>query len=443
MTTLATKTSLPAEKVQPRGFLRTFSALKHRNFRLFWTGQMVSLVGTWMQTTAQAWLVLQLTHSAWLLGVVGALQFLPVMLLALFGGVIADRVPKRKLLLFTQSFATVQSAILWLLVFTGTVQLWHILVLALMLGMTNALDMPTRQAFVVEMVGREDLPNAIALNSSLFNMARILGPGLGGLLIAWLGVTPLFLLNAISFIPVIIGLALIDQSKLNTHVKPVVAGVVAPKQNTMQSLHEGLSYIAKTPSVLLIIAVIGTVSLFGINFNVVLPLFATDVLHAGPAGFGLISSAIGFGALVSALWLAWGNKKPNIQSMLLGAIIFCVLEAAFALSHLYVLSLILIAAVGFAQITFSATANTTLQTVTPDHLRGRVMSVYMLVFAGSMPIGNLFTGGLAHLYGAPISLLAGASISFIAAIVGWILRSPAEKSLAKSTQPAQSVASGD
>ncbi len=438
MKTFSEKTissSAVVEAEHPRGFLRTFSALQHRNFRLFWTGQMVSLTGTWMQTTAQAWLVLQMTHSAWLLGVVGALQFLPVMLLSLFGGVIADRVPKRKLLLFTQSFATVQAIILWLLVFSGMVQLWHIFVLALILGATNALDMPTRQAFVGEMVGREDLPNAVALNSSLFNMARIVGPGLGGILIAWLGVTPLFLLNAISFVPVLISLALIDIKQLHMHIKPMVVGT--PKQSTMQSLREGLSYIARTPSVLLIIVVIGIVSLFGINFNVVLPLFATDVLHTGPAGFGLLTSAIGFGALVSALWLAWRNKRPHIQSMLIGAIIFCVLEAVFALSQLYVLSLVLIAAVGFAQITFSATANTTLQTVTPDHLRGRVMSVYLLVFAGSVPLGNLFTGGLAHLFGAPVSLLLGAALSFIAAAVGWILRKPAEKSYAKSTQEAE------
>jgi MFS family permease len=232
---------------------------------------------------------------------------------------------------------------------------------------------------------------------------------------------------------------MIDVSKLHTHAAPVQA----PKQNTLESVREGLSYIMKTPSVLLIIAVIGAVSLFGINFNVVLPLFATDVLHAGSVGFGLISSALGFGALVSALWLAWGNKIPNIHSMLLGAIVFCVLEAAFALSHLYILSIVLIIAVGFAQITFSATANTALQTVTPNHLRGRVMSVYMLVFAGSVPLGNLFTGGLAHLYGAPISLLAGAGLSFIAAIIGWILRNSAEKNFAESTEATQSIATGD
>src|SRR5213082_3295184 len=212
-------TSLP-EQQQVKGLLRAFLALRHRNFRLFWFGQMISLMGTWMQTIGQAWLVLQLTHSAWLLGIVGALQFLPVMLLSLFGGVLADRMPKRTVLLFTQSFAMLQAAVLWTLVATGEVRLWHVLVLAALLGLTNSIDMPTRQAFVVEMVGREDLPNAIALNSSLFNLARVLGPGLGGLIIAWLGVAPLFLLNAISFIAVIVGLALIDMKQLHASVKP-------------------------------------------------------------------------------------------------------------------------------------------------------------------------------------------------------------------------------
>src|SRR5438876_7372193 len=216
--TIEAAPTIPQEQ-QAKGLLRAFLALRHRNFRLFWFGQLISLIGTWMQTVGQAWLVLELTHSAWLLGVVGALQFLPVMLLSLFGGVLADRLPKRKVLLFTQSFAMVQATILWILVVTGNVQVWEVLVLASLLGLTNSVDMPTRQAFVVEMVGREDLPNAIALNSSLFNMARVVGPGLGGLIIAWLGVAPLFLLNAISFIPVIIGLFLIDNSTLYAQVK--------------------------------------------------------------------------------------------------------------------------------------------------------------------------------------------------------------------------------
>jgi MFS family permease len=417
-----------------KGLLRAFVALRHRNFRLFWSGQLISLIGTWMQTTGQAWLVLELTHSAWLLGVVGALQFLPVMLLALFGGVLADRLPKRRVLLFTQSFATLQAFVLWLLVVTGEVRLWHVLVLAALLGLTNSFDMPTRQAFVVEMVGRHDLPNAIALNSSLFNLARILGPGLGGLIIAWVGVTPLFLLNAISFIPVITGLALIRMSELHAQAKPPTLEADAPRQNTLQSLREGLAYVWHTPSILLIIAVLGTISLFGINFNVVLPLFATDVLHAGAVGFGFLSAAFGAGSLLSALWLAWGNTRPNMHRLLIAAFAFCLFEAAFAISHWYALSLVLIASTGFAQIAFSATANTTIQTVAPDHLRGRVMSVFMLVFAGSIPFGNLFIGGLAHLLGAPIALLIGAGLSLAAALTGWILRKPAEKSLAESIQ---------
>ncbi len=421
-------------KDQVRGVLRAFLALRHRNFRLFWTGQLISLIGTWMQTTGQAWLVLELTHSALLLGLVGALQFLPVLILSLFGGVLADRLPKRTVLRFTQSFATLQAFVLWILVATGEVRLWHVLVLASLLGLTNSFDMPTRQAFVVEMVGREDLPNAIALNSSLFNMARILGPGLGGLIIAWLGVAPLFLLNALSFIPVIIGLFLIDNSTLYAQAKRTPAEKDAPGQGTLQSLREGLAYVARTPSILLIITVIGVVSLFGINFNVVLPLFATDVLHVGAVGFGFISSAFGFGSLCSALWLAWSNRRPGVTWLLYGIGIFCVLEILFALSHLYLLSLVLIAGVGFAQIAFSATANTIVQTVAPDRLRGRVMSVYMMVFAGSVPPGNLFTGGLAHLFGAPIALLAGAVLSLVAAIVAGALRAPAEKSLAESVR---------
>jgi MFS family permease len=420
-------------KQQVKGLLRTFVALRHRNFRLFWFGQLISLIGTWMQSIGQAWLVLQLTHSAWLLGVVGALQFLPVMLLSLFGGVLADRFPKRRVLLFTQSFAMLQATVLWTLVASGHIQVWEVLVLASLLGFTNSFDMPTRQAFVVEMVGREDLPNAVALNSSIFNMARVIGPGLGGLIIAFLGIAPLFLLNAISFVPVIIGLSLIRLSELHALAKHSTTSGDTSKQSTLQSLREGLEYVVRTPSVLLIITVIGIISLFGINFNVILPLFATEVLHSGAMGFGFISAAFGLGALFSALWLAWVNRKPSVKYVLTAASAFSILEILFAFSHLYVLSLILIATVGFAMIAFSANSNTALQTVTPDHLRGRVMSVYMVVFAGSVPLGNLFTGGLAHAYGAPIALLIGGCLSLVAAFVGWILRSPAEKSLAEAS----------
>ncbi|GAC1564789.1 MAG: MFS transporter [Ktedonobacteraceae bacterium] len=353
-------------------------------------------------------------------------------MLSLFGGVMADRLPKRTLLLFTQSSSMMLAAILWILVATGYVQIWHVLILASLLGLTNALDMPTRQAFVVEMVGREDLPNAIALNSSLFNMARIVGPAIGGLIIAILGVAPLFLLNAISFIAVIVGLALIDMKKLHGLSNLESSKQDRPKLTTWQSLREGLDYVGRTPAVFLVMALIGVVSLFGINFNVVLPLFATAVLHSGAAGFGFLSSAFGLGSLIAALWIAWGNNKPSIRFMVLSALAFCVLEIFFALSPIYPLSLALIASVGFAEIALSAVANTTVQTIAPDHLRGRVMSVYMMVFAGSVPLGNLFAGGLAHLYGAPVSLLVGGGLSLIAAIAGWIWRKPAEKDLASN-----------
>lgn len=417
------------EPEQPQGLLRAFVALRHRNYRYYWFGQMVSLIGTWMQTTGLAWLVLLLTNSAWQLGLVGAIQFLPVLLFAIFGGVFADRWPKRNVLLVTQSGAMVLAVILWALIATHLIQMWEVYVLALLLGLTNALDMPARQAFVVEMVGREDLPNAVALNSSSFNLARILGPGIGGLIIAVSGVTSLFLFNALSFIAVIGGLILIRTSELYAAPKHDKAD---ERTKTWQSLREGIVYIRQTPSVKLIILLIGAISLFGINFNVVLPLFATQILNAGPAGFGFISSAFGIGSLFSALWIAWGNKQPSIRRMLMSMISFCSLLLLFALSRNYPLSLVLIAAVGFSQIAFSALANTAIQSVTPDHLRGRVMSVYMAFFAGSTPIGNLLVGGLTLLMDPSLMLLVCAILALGSAVTGWVLRKPAEKDFAKS-----------
>ncbi len=306
-------------------------------------------------------------------------------------------------------------------------QLWHVYVLAILLGLTNSFDMPTRQAFVVEMVGHRTLPNAIALNSSIFNMARIVGPGIAGLIIARLGEGPLFLLNAISFIPVIISLLLIDASKLFAQPKSSKGQL-----GTLQSVREGLVYVWKTPVILLIIAVVGIVSLFGINFNVTLPLVATNLLNAGAEGYGFISSAFGFGALIAALWLAWGNRKPSVTQMLISAIIFCIALGLFGLSRWYPLSIALIALTGFVQITFSAVANTTLQTVTPSYLRGRIMSVYMLMFNGSTPIGNLFTGGMAHVFGISVTIVVSAGLSLVAAIIGWSRRAPASKDLERA-----------
>jgi MFS family permease len=411
-----------------KGLLRTFTALRHRNFRLYWFGQMVSLMGTSMQTVGQAWLVLELTHSPLQLGLVGALQFLPVLLFSLFGGVFADRWPKRRVLLVTQSAAMSQALLLWILVATGAVQLWHIYGLAMLLGLTTSLDQPARSAFVVELVGREDLPNAVALNSSLVNLARVVGPGLGGVLIAASGVAVLFLLNALSFLAAIGGLALLRNRGI--HAQAVQRRNAGERQNTWQSLGEGITYVWETPAVLLLILVVGLVLLFGANFNVVLPLFATDVLHAGARGYGFLSAALGIGALSSALWLAWGNRRPTIRSVLAGTLLFGVLDALFAVSHLYPLSLVLIASVGAAEGVFGALAVTMLQTITPDHLRGRVNSVYILSFTGSIPPGYLLAGWLSGLYGASIGLLICAALILLVVGAGWVWRKPAEESVA-------------
>ena len=411
---------------QVRGLRRTFVALHHRNYRLFFFGQMISQIGTWMQLTAQAWLVLQLTHSALLLGVVSLLQYLPVMIFSLYGGVLADRVPKRTLLLVTQSISLVQAGVMWLLVITGTIQVWHILLLVALLGITNALDSPARNAFINEMVGREDLPNAVALNSSLVNMARVLGPGLGGVLIALFGVTPLFLLNALSFIAVIIGLFMIDPRTL--YALPGKR-TDDKKLSMFQSLREGLSYSWHMPAVLLIIGLIGGVALFGITFNVMLPLFATEVFHAGATGYGFIAAAYGLGALFSALWVAWGNRKPTIRFLLSAAFVFGILEIVFALSHFYILSFPLLIGIGFAQIVMTATAATAVQTVAPNSLRGRIISVYLLVYAGALPLGNFLAGALTTRIGVPTTFLIGGILCLVVACIGWLLRKPAEKSL--------------
>src|SRR5437764_2404123 len=412
--------------------LRAFTSLRHRNFRLFWFGQMISLTGSWMQIIGQTWLVLELTHSAWQLGLVGALQSLPVLLFSLVGGVFADRWPKRRVLLWTRAAAMAQALLLWALIATGTVQLWHVYVLALLLGLTDCLGKPAGQAFVVELVGRADLPNAVALNSSLLNLTRIVGPGLGGLIIAASGVATLFLLNALSFIAVIVGLALIKSHEL--HAQAPRHTTAGGRPTTWQSLRAGLAYVRTTPAVSLVILVVGLVLLFGSNFNVVLPLVATDVLHVDARGFGFLSAAFGVGSLISALWLAWGNQQPTIRRVLIGTLVFGVLEAAFALSRIYPLSLALIASVGGAEIAFATLAITTPQTVPPHHLRGRVMSVSILFFDGSVPLGYLLMGWLAGRYGASSALLIGAALSLMVAGAGWIWRKPAEKNVAASAR---------
>ncbi|GLV55708.1 MFS transporter [Dictyobacter sp. S3.2.2.5] len=407
-----------ASKRPKKSLLRAFTSLRHRNFRLYWSGQVISQLGSYMQGIGQTWLVWQLTHSAWQLGLVGALQAVPVLFFALFGGVFADRWPKRRVLLSTQTAAMIQALLLWALIATGAVQLWHLYILALMLGLTNCLGRPTGQAFVVEMVGREDLPNAVGLNSMLSQMMRIVGPGLGGIIIALSGESFLFLYNGLSYLAAIAALLLIDSHKLYAQASPIKGG--ERRKNTWQSLREGVEYVWHTPTILLLILVVGLVLLFGSNFGVLLPSFATDVLHGGPESFGFLSAAMGIGALLASLWLAWNNEQPTIRRVLISTLIFAVLEILFALSGWYAVSLVLIAGVGGLEIDFAAQSMTALQTTAPDHLRGRVMSVQILFFDGSLPLGYLLMGWLSGLFGPQAAMFIGAVFCLLVITAGWI-----------------------
>ncbi|HEX8917613.1 MAG TPA: MFS transporter [Chloroflexota bacterium] len=409
---------------------RAFRSLRQRNFRLFWFGQAISLIGTWMQITGQAWLVLQLTHSAFQLGLVGALQSMPVLLFSLVGGVFADRWPKRRLLFGTQSAAMIQACLLWTLVVSGAIQIWQVYLLALLLGFAYCLNTPVQQAFVVELVGRDDLTNAWALYSSLVNVARIVGPSLGGILIAVNGVSTLFLLNTLSFVAVLAGLLLMNSYELRARAPSWAREGTRP--TTWQNLREGLSYVLTTPTMVWLIGVVGLVVFFGANFQVVLPLFATQVLHLGARGFGFLSAASGIGSIVAALLLAWSNMQPTSRRVLIGMLVFGVLEAAFAVSHIALLSLFLIAIVGGAEGVFATLAITMLQTIAPDHLRGRVTSVYIFVFNGSVPLGYVMVGWISSRYGPSKGLFILSLISLSVVAAGWIWRRAAGPNIAET-----------
>lgn len=391
-----------------------FSALKHRNFRLFWFGQMVSVSGTWMQSIGQAWLVLQLTHNAFLLGAVSALQFLPVLALSLFGGFIADRWPKRNLLLCTQTAAMTQAFVLFVLAGTGVVRVWHIMVLAFCLGLVNALDMPARQAFISEMVSRDDLMNAISLNSAQFNASRVVGPGIAAALIALMGIPPLFLVNALSYIAVLIGLRMMDPALLHAPV-----GQKARREPPLRQIRDGVAFALKTPPIRLALLMLLMISTFGMNFNIILPLLADSVYRSGATGFGILSSVLGAGSMIAALVLAGTVKRPRVGLLVGSATAFAALEIALALTRTQVVAYGALLMLGLATIAFTATANTLLQANSPDHLRGRVMSLYAMVFAGSTPIGALETGIVAGAFGAQAALVVGALPGLAVAAYGW------------------------
>lgn len=390
---------------------RTFRSLQNPNYRLYWIGQVVSISGTWMQRIALAWLVLQLTHSPLALGTVTTIQFLPILCFSLFGGVVADRVPKWRFITVTQTIMAGQAVVLAVLTSTGHIQLYQIYILAGILGIANALDNPARQAFVVELVGRDDLPNAVALNSTIFNTARIVGPALAGVLIATIGVAGCFYVNAASFIAVIGGLLLMNPARF-------FAGREArPRGNVLKEIGEGLRFVATTPDATLIVLLMAILGTFGYNFTVVLPLIADEVLHAGPAGFGTLTSAMGLGSLLAALGVAYRGSATR-STLLLGATGFSLLLGAVALSRWWVLTIPLLVALGLFSITFTTTAQTRMQLVSPPHMRGRVMSIYMLLFAGTTPFGSLIIGGLAERGGVQQAVAIVAAVCGLGVIIG-------------------------
>jgi predicted MFS family arabinose efflux permease len=393
-----------------------YPALSRRNFRYYWFGQCISLIGTWMQATAQQWLIYSLTKSGILLGLLGVAQFGPVMFLSLFAGVFIDRYPKKRLLIFTQCSLMIQAFILAFLVWTGHVTYWHVFILAILLGLINTLDQPTRQAFMPELVEKKDLRSAIGLNSAVFNVARMIGPALSAVMMAKYGAGLLFFLNGISFIPVIIGISLI-------RVEPSIQKKIVTKVTT--DIKEGLQYIKKSSilcSTILSMLAVGT---FVMNLNVITPLYAGEVLKEGVNSYGMLLSATGGGSLVGALIVAsWAKGMPKLKLLLGSGFVVSLLLIFLEPIHSLGLAVVAFVVVGFFSIMFTTTANSMIQFNTSDQFRGRVMSVYSFAFLGTTPIGNLFAGSVMEKLGAGIGVAICGAISalFILLITANVIR---------------------
>jgi MFS family permease len=386
----------------------TFQSLRNRNYRLYATGGVVSNVGTWMQRVAQDWLVLQLSgHSGVALGITTGLQFLPMLLLAPFAGTLADRYSKRKVLIVTQASMATVGATLGLLDITGVVQVWHVWALALLLGIGAACDAPARQSFVIEMVGRDDLPNAVGLNSASFNLGRVIGPALAGVLIVLIGTGPVFLINAASFGAVIFALTRMRSSELMPMPRaPGGRGQVL----------EGIRYVRARPDLQLVMVIVFFVGTFGLNFQMTSALMATAVFHKGAGAYGLLGSVVAIGSLSGAL-LAARRGKPRLRLIVFSAVAFGVVEIAAGLMPSYYWFMATLIPLGLCQMTLLNSANATMQLAVDPVMRGRVMALYMAVLMGGTPIGAPLIGAAAEAFGARWSLIAGGLISAGAAIV--------------------------
>jgi MFS family permease len=385
----------------------TFRSLTVRNYRLYFGAAVISNIGTWMQRVAQDWLVLQLTGSASALGLTVALQFLPFVLFGPWGGIAADRYSKRRLLTITQSTMGTLALMLGVLVVTGAVQAWHVYILAFLLGTVTAFDNPARQTFVSEIVGPERLPNAVALNSASFNLARLAGPAIAGVLIAAVGTGPVFLLNALSFVATLTALSKMRSAEL---------APAPPQPKGKGQLAAAVRYIARRPPLLLTVVTVFFIGTFGLNFQLTMALFAKQVFDRGADSFGLLSSALAIGTLAGALGAA-RRGRPRIRLVVGAGVAFGALEVLCGLMPSYWTFLAMLIPTGFAAMTFITAANSTMQLGATAAMRGRVMAIYMMVFLGGTPIGAPIIGVLAQAVGPRWSLLGGGSISLIATIV--------------------------
>jgi MFS family permease len=394
-----------------KGIRATFRTLRYRNYRLFFGGQMISLVGTWMQQVALTWLVYRLTGSAFLLGVVGFASQFPSFLIAPLAGVLADRVNRHRVVIITQVLSMLQATLLAVLTLTGMIQVWHIIALSAFLGLINSFDIPTRQSFLLDMIeNKEDLWNAIAINSSMFNGARLIGPSIAGLVIASVGEGLCFLLNAVSYVAVILALLAM---KINQKKK-----TDRPPQRVLEGFREGFHYAFGFVPIRNILLLIALVSMMGMPFTVLMPIFAKDILHGGPHTLGFLMGATGVGALTGALTLASRKSVLGLGRWIpAAAAIFGLGLVAFSISHVFWLSMFLLFVVGVGMMTQMASSNTILQTISDDDKRGRVMSFYTMSFMGMTPFGSLFAGSLASTIGAPATLLMSGIVCILGAAV--------------------------
>lgn len=420
-------------KPTPPKWATTLRALRHRNFQLFFGGQLISLTGTWMQSIAQAWLVYRLTNSSLLLGAVGFASQIPVFLTAPFGGIAADRSNRQRLVIATQAASMFLAAILAWLTLSHRVQVWHIFVLASLLGVVNAFDIPGRQSFLVDMVGKEDLMNAIALNSSMFNGARVIGPAIAGILVVKIGEGWCFAANAISYVAVIIGL-------LMMRVRCVPR---SRSSSPLADIVEGFRWVNRTKIIRALLMLLGLISLVGMPYTVLMPVFADKILHGGARGLGILMGATGVGALFGALTLA---SKTGVKGLGRWVAMSCggfgISLLLFSSSRYFWLSAALLFPAGYSMMLQMACSNTLIQTMVPDQLRGRVMALYSMMFMGMAPFGALFGGALADRVGAPVTVAAGGVACVLGAI--WFGRALPELRIeARRLIVAQGLAGGE